>query len=512
MSNNYSDKTQDKSSEKEKENSVSSMEWESPSSSQAIPKNNRRETEWSPNFLTAASPPKFVSLDEIINAANGIKNMALAHEIALDNNFKLEKLDDDDESNSIQKKVKKIVHEAFWNLLKEQLEENPPNFSQSLVLLREIKESLEELVLPHHTQIRDNLREVLDIDLISQQAEKGVLDFHRYSTYVLNIMSKVCAPVRDERIRQLSECTDVLETFKGIMETLQLMKLDLANFTIKMMRPNIVASSIEYEKKKFAEFLKVQADGLQYTRQWLLKYLNEKKISDASNADGIKQVTHYLLAEAYLDLLNWNASPEAETLMLDQGRLIELRNKVNRLTIIGSIILICNSTIGMTAQAAEKLKKNIKKHLDVILDSVHSNKDLTETMPNIVVQVKQDVNSILTEMNGKELDKEVESILDRQIQELINEDHRIRSLVNLRIRQFLEKTILSKNAAPLQVPLGLSSLQEELIAIAAQFCIIVAHNRSVFSEYYHDILATEIARQKSLSGSVKNENNGTVDA
>jgi len=40
-----------------------------------------------------ASPPKFLSLDEVMEAADGVKNMALAHEIAVDTNFKLEKLE-----------------------------------------------------------------------------------------------------------------------------------------------------------------------------------------------------------------------------------------------------------------------------------------------------------------------------------------------------------------------------------------------------------------------------------
>lgn len=167
--------------------------------------------------------------------------------------------------------------------------------------------------MPHHTKIRENVKEVLDVDLIKQQAEQGVLDFHRYSQYVISIMGKLCAPVRDEKIRELGQCTDVIETFKGIMEVLQLMRLDLANFTITMMRPNIVASSIEYEKAKFAEFLKVQADGLQYTRRWLLKHLDSDKLAAASaDPNGVKQVTHNLLAEAYLDLLEWDSSPDAE--------------------------------------------------------------------------------------------------------------------------------------------------------------------------------------------------------
>lgn len=40
-----------------------------------------------------ASPPKFVSFDDLMAAANGVKNMSLAHEIAVDANFKLEKVE-----------------------------------------------------------------------------------------------------------------------------------------------------------------------------------------------------------------------------------------------------------------------------------------------------------------------------------------------------------------------------------------------------------------------------------
>jgi len=42
------------------------------------------------NNFTAASPPKFVSLPEIMVAARKLENMALVHEIAVNESFKLE--------------------------------------------------------------------------------------------------------------------------------------------------------------------------------------------------------------------------------------------------------------------------------------------------------------------------------------------------------------------------------------------------------------------------------------
>ena len=62
------------------------------------------------NFIfpgVAASPPKFMSLEEVMKAAKGVSNMVLAHEIAVDRNFKLEKFDPPD--NSVEKQVRQCI-------------------------------------------------------------------------------------------------------------------------------------------------------------------------------------------------------------------------------------------------------------------------------------------------------------------------------------------------------------------------------------------------------------------
>ena len=47
-------------------------------------------------------------------------------------------------------------------------------------------------------------------------------------------------------------------SFREIFEVLDLMKMDMANFTIQQIRPYIQQQSVEYERKKFLEFLKTQ--------------------------------------------------------------------------------------------------------------------------------------------------------------------------------------------------------------------------------------------------------------
>lgn len=57
--------------------------------------------------------------------------------------------------------------------------------------------------------------------------------------------------------------------------------------------------------------------------------------------------------------------------MLDQGRLLDLRNKTSRLAITGSILLLLKP---LQSPLTDEHIKEIKEHIMVLLDSVASNK------------------------------------------------------------------------------------------------------------------------------------------
>ena len=121
------------------------------------------------------------------------------------------------------------------------------------------------------------------MELIRQQMDKETFDYQQYGFFVIDIMSKLCAPARDTSIEQLRNATDPVTLFKyahffsfvsvyvfkttckdyfslyrGIMEMLELLKLDMANYTIQQMRPYIQQQVVAYEQKKFQELLDTQ--------------------------------------------------------------------------------------------------------------------------------------------------------------------------------------------------------------------------------------------------------------
>lgn len=50
--------------------------------------------------------------------------------------------------------------------------------------------------------------EVLDLDLIRQQADNDAVDIQGLASYVITTMGKMCAPVREEDVKKLRENTD----------------------------------------------------------------------------------------------------------------------------------------------------------------------------------------------------------------------------------------------------------------------------------------------------------------
>jgi len=454
-----------------------------------------------PGFENGGSGHKMMSMSELMDSARGVTNMYLAHEIAVDKDFMLEKLKPEVQPGSMEEQVKAIVHQAFWDVLASELSEEPPIFNQALSLLTEIRETLVGLLLPQQSRVKDAITEKLDIELIAQQAANNVLDVKAHGLFIIDLMGKLCAPVRDEQIAMLHNHLDDLVTlFKEIMKVLDLMKLDMANFTIQQARPLIMSQSVEYEKTKFKEFLATQNDGLQMTRVWLQRHAPREEEQDPRLK---KLLLNRILTEAFVELLEWDDYHGwPETLAMDAHRFITLRDQVERAAMSTGVILLAFSNIsGYVIPAhAQGLKITIKKHIDILLQDFNDDTDLLKILPNVALQVVQDINDYLKANKKDQLPDSTKTTLQDQITEMEDPNHRIRDLVQRRIVDFNKQAISTARTAPLQIPPGLTLCQKELAQIAGAFVRLVTYNRSVFGEIYTEIIENHVLFQPNSTG------------
>jgi len=440
---------------------------------------------------------KMMSLHEIMDAARGVTNMYLAHEIAVDKDFMLEKLKPEVQPGSMEEHVKNIVHQAFWDVLRTELSEDPPVYNQALNLLTEIRDTLIGMLLPSQNRVKDAIAERLDVELIAQQAENRVLDVKEHGLFIIDLLGKLCAPVRDEEVANLrTHLDDLVQLFKEIMKVLDHMKLDMANFTIQQARPLIVSQSVEYEKTKFKEFLATQNDGLAMTKAWLIRHApTDEELKNDQEAKFHRLLINRVLTEGFVELLEWDEYHGwPETLAMDAHRFLALRDQLERAAMSTAVILLTFSNIsGYVIPAhAQGLKITIKKHIDVLLEDFNDDTDLLKILPNVGLQVIQDINAYLTTMKKDELPESTTNTLKDQIAEMEDPNHRIRDLVQRRIVDFNKQAISAARTAPLQIPPGLTLCQKELAQIAGAFVRLVTYNRSVFTEIYHEIIENHV--------------------
>nr|CAG4636962.1 EOG090X04Z9 [Ceriodaphnia reticulata]SVE72900.1 EOG090X04Z9 [Ceriodaphnia reticulata] len=441
-----------------------------------------RTTSQSTPAFVSASPPGFVSLEEIMKAANSVSKMALAHDIAVDDDFHLEKVELP--SGSIQKKIKDIAHQAFWDLLKEEFEQDPPQYERALTLLEEIKEWLLSLLLPHQTRTQQEIKDKLDTDLIRQQIEAETLDLHSYSQYIVSLMAKLCAPGRDDKIRELTAMRDIVPLYKGIFETLELMRIDMANFTIRMSRPHIAACSVEYERSKFEDYLKITPDGLRNTREWLHRNHKETLQPSVTNI----QIIPSVLVDAFMELLNWDENHSwPETLAVDEQRFKELRQKIKGVQILSSAILVSlNHDIGL--QPTPEFRGSLKEHAAAVLGDARSPTELETILPNVAAQIVEDINKALKSQSSPELSVENKNLIVAEILALCDPANRVMAIIQSRLMDFLKQVISNEVARPTQIPSGLSLFKTEIAGIAGRFARLVSHNRAVFAQHYANLI------------------------
>lgn len=115
------------------------------------------------------------------------------------------------------------------------------------------------------------------------------------------------------------------------------MRIDMANFTIRMSRPHIAACSVEYERTKFEDYLRITPgrwispvrrlcnwnvfvllDGLRHTREWLHRNRKEAPQSSTSPTDvSDVRIISSVLVDSFMELLNWDESYSWPEVSLD---------------------------------------------------------------------------------------------------------------------------------------------------------------------------------------------------
>ncbi|ORX46112.1 Tcp11-domain-containing protein [Hesseltinella vesiculosa] len=283
--------------------------------------------------LADASTTNVVSAEQLERMLTGyghpgLSNEQLAHELILNPDFTLQA----PPKHPLQSQVESIAKQAFFDHLDEAYRNQ--DYDQLLPMFEELKQRLLALAPDRSHAALDGQ---LDLDLVKQQMDHPPFDWHAWASTFLTAISSMVAPVRDHQVQELQQTLAASPlpgtVFRGSMELLDAMSLDLINFRLRSLRPHLLPMAVDYERTKFAQAIQHGQAGLANTRQWLQHAV--------AAADQQKPMT-----TAYLQLVTattaWTRLTCPETVLLDMDRVVGYQNQVQTLVVVAALLLLAN--------------------------------------------------------------------------------------------------------------------------------------------------------------------------
>uniref|UniRef100_A0A182N0I6 Uncharacterized protein n=1 Tax=Anopheles dirus TaxID=7168 RepID=A0A182N0I6_9DIPT len=336
-------------------------------------------------------PAKFVRLEDV---ERSLEDMALLHEIAVNDEFAVGQARED--AGDLYGRVEAQMHNAYWDVLRMELAKEPPGFTMVFALLTDIKDAFESLLAGNNDRSLATIRHVLDPGMLRQMADEDGLGVLNYTTkFLLEIMGMACSPARDAEIAALKQEAEPIARLRGVMETLDRMKCDMANYTLRAQRGEVLRYAVEYEKQRFAEVQAVCTQEFPATVAWLRR--NCTPAGDERFIrlmDGKVQMPEQLF-DAYAELLDPEcADPFPELLGLDQRRLQQLKEEAQQLCVCATVMqLTCAS---VQALATDKPARGELAHaLQILCKDFPRKGTLADTLQSLALQALVTVDAFV---------------------------------------------------------------------------------------------------------------------
>jgi len=418
---------------------------------------------------------------------NSMTNQQLAHELILNPEFKLEA----SKRSEAEQHIKAIAQRAFLDYLREQLEQKVYH-TWFPTLIKEVKEGLKQMLSPRVARYKQ-INEVLDVEHIHQQCLKGGVDVFGYFDFIVDQMQAMCAPVRDPAIGALKErlatrdASELGDIFTSVHEVLDGMHLDLANFKLATLRPQLIQQAVSYERTKFQELLD-QGMTLANTEKWLQDAVEHLEERPTMGDMRYEEIYNAGLLRLLMGSKAISMDTLPETLHLDGKRLFDLQNELQRVTLVAVLVLLTKNTLELRLRDHVDFDK-LAKELFVLMDSNadptghhlrdHIVRHVTTSLPALPSTTTETLTALLDKLLASPFTFPLFSVMTRRLTALL--------------RSHLTTGQLKKEQMKAH---GLEGVEEQLDLVSRKICLLAKHNKEVHSQWYDAIIKKLMAEKK----------------
>ena len=279
-----------------------------------------------------------------------LSNRQIIHELSLDRDFRLRRR----KRGGLEAVVQDAARAAFWDTMRLDIAQG--KLEKWIPALADTVRSKLLRLLDPKGSLHRAVADAIDIDLIAQQCRNGSYNHEELIAYVLDLLPKICSPARDQDVRALraqDSSDDYISRLQKLLDVLEAMQLDHANFLLMLSAPQVIPEAIPYEQRLFAADLEAGRTSLTRTNAWLLAA--KQQLPPAAGARAIH--TH-----AFLNLLFGlePLQPEhiPETFHLDHQRLADTRQTLRAVILGGAVVLAVKTLLRRDVRGSWKELKS----------------------------------------------------------------------------------------------------------------------------------------------------------
>lgn len=309
------------------------------------------------------------------------ENRFVVHEFAIDKEYRIPL----EEYRKYREPSQRPLFEGMRAAV--QTDDMDMSFIYFAIMIRYFRDSLQRLVQPEANTYRI-IGEMLDPEMAEQQFRMGSFSYHRFFSSIASLLPKLCAPSRDEEVKDLIENKlqqdDVVDRAEALTVFIDAMLCDFVNYKLASVAQGLIQSAPEYEAKKFSDDIEKGHRTLSSaTSAW--RSARTKVLAEAGRRDpeGInhpksrpspEKFYAQLLADLFTQPLPIKPESVPEMLFMDIPRVERISLAAQRIVTSAAILLQCKNLMKRDVRSQWKLEAH---RILTVLEADHKQSDMT---------------------------------------------------------------------------------------------------------------------------------------
>lgn len=282
-------------------------------------------------------------------------NRLLVHELAINREYRIE-------FQQFQEQHK-LRMDPYFQDLKSSDDDEEKQFQYLVAMADYIRDRLQHLVKPG-SPMHTFIGEMLDTEVAQQQFLAGSFSYEKFFSSMGSLLPKLCAPVRDEEVKELVEHRlnqgHVVDRLEGLISFIDVMIYDFANYMLQVAAPKLLEEASTYEAKRFAVDLETGMVSLTRAEaSWRAAKIRVHAEAARRDPEGV----NHPRARPTADKIYWHmlldefTQPSAieetvpEPLALDVKRRARIGTQTLRIATAGTILLQCKNILKRDVRA-----------------------------------------------------------------------------------------------------------------------------------------------------------------